>query len=130
MTTEILCFYLQNRLIRTSKTGSQWYNDTSHFSITFVLLIKTLLIKTLLIRTLLIRTLLVRSLLIKTLLIKTLLIKTLLIKTLLIKTLLIKTLLIKTLLIKTTSVLKLLSRTNALAYSTLSITDEEEKKSL
>jgi hypothetical protein len=111
MTTEIFCFY-------SSQTGGQWYSGTSPFSITLVLLIKTLLIETLLIKTLLIRTLLIR----------TLLIRTLLIKTLLIKTLLIKTLLIKTLLIKTTSVLKLLSRTNALAYSTLSITDEEEKK--
>jgi hypothetical protein len=33
MTTEMLCFYLQNRLIQTSQTRGQWYNDTSHFSI-------------------------------------------------------------------------------------------------
>ncbi len=33
MTTEIFCFYLQNRLIQTSQTGGQWYNDTSPFSI-------------------------------------------------------------------------------------------------
>jgi hypothetical protein len=28
MTTEIFCFYLQNRLIQTSQTGGQWYSDT------------------------------------------------------------------------------------------------------
>ena len=33
MTTEIFCFYLQNRLIQTSQTGGQWYNDTSPLSI-------------------------------------------------------------------------------------------------
>jgi hypothetical protein len=33
MTTGNFCFYLQNRLIQTSKTGGQWYSDTSHFSI-------------------------------------------------------------------------------------------------
>jgi hypothetical protein len=33
MTTENVCFYLQNRLIQTSQTGSQWYSDTSPFSI-------------------------------------------------------------------------------------------------
>jgi hypothetical protein len=34
MTTEIFCFYLQNRLIlQTSQTGGQWYSDTSPFSI-------------------------------------------------------------------------------------------------
>jgi len=27
------CFYLQNRLIQTSQTGGQWYNDTPPFSI-------------------------------------------------------------------------------------------------
>jgi len=27
------CFYLQNRLIKTSQTGGQWYSDTSPFSI-------------------------------------------------------------------------------------------------
>ena len=33
MTTDNFCFYLQNRLIQTSKTGGQQYNDTSPFSI-------------------------------------------------------------------------------------------------
>ncbi len=33
MTTHKFCFYLQNRLIQTSQTGGQWYNDTSPFSI-------------------------------------------------------------------------------------------------
>ncbi len=33
MTTEIFCFYLQNRLIQTSQTGGQQYSDTSPFSI-------------------------------------------------------------------------------------------------
>ncbi len=33
MTTEIFCFYLQNRLIQASNTGGQWYSDTSPFSI-------------------------------------------------------------------------------------------------
>jgi hypothetical protein len=33
MTTDIFCFYLQNRPIQTSQTGSQWYSDTSPFSI-------------------------------------------------------------------------------------------------
>jgi hypothetical protein len=33
MTTDNNCFYLQNRLIQTSQTGGQWYNDTSPFSI-------------------------------------------------------------------------------------------------
>jgi hypothetical protein len=33
MTTDIFCFYLQNRLIQTSQTGGQWYSDTSPFSI-------------------------------------------------------------------------------------------------
>jgi len=33
MTTDIFCFYLQNRLIQTSQTGGQQYSDTSHFSI-------------------------------------------------------------------------------------------------
>jgi len=28
----IFCFYLQNRLIQTGQTGSQWYSDTSPFS--------------------------------------------------------------------------------------------------
>jgi hypothetical protein len=27
MTTDKFCFYLQNRLIQTSQTGGQWYND-------------------------------------------------------------------------------------------------------
>ncbi len=33
MTTDNFCFYLQNRLIQTSKTGGQWYSDTPPFSI-------------------------------------------------------------------------------------------------
>jgi hypothetical protein len=33
MTTEIFCFYLQNRQIQTSQTGGQRYSDTSPFSI-------------------------------------------------------------------------------------------------
>ncbi len=33
MTTDNFCFYLQNRLIQSSQTGGQWYNDTSPFSI-------------------------------------------------------------------------------------------------
>jgi len=33
MTTDIFCFYLQNRLIQTCQTGGQWYSDTSPFSI-------------------------------------------------------------------------------------------------
>ncbi len=33
MTTDIFCFYLQNRLIQTSQAGGQWYSDTSPFSI-------------------------------------------------------------------------------------------------
>jgi hypothetical protein len=33
MTTDIFCFYLQNRLIQTSRTGGQQYSDTSPFSI-------------------------------------------------------------------------------------------------
>jgi len=33
MTTDNLCFYLQNSLIQTSQTGGQWYSDTSPFSI-------------------------------------------------------------------------------------------------
>ncbi len=33
MTTDNCCFYLQNRQIQTSKTGGQWYSDTSSFSI-------------------------------------------------------------------------------------------------
>jgi hypothetical protein len=33
MTTDNLCFYLQNRLIKTGQTGGQWYSDTSPFSI-------------------------------------------------------------------------------------------------
>jgi hypothetical protein len=33
MTTDNLCFYLQNRLIQTSQTEGQQYNDTSPFSI-------------------------------------------------------------------------------------------------
>ncbi len=33
MATDNFCFYLQNRLIQTSKTGGQRYSDTSPFSI-------------------------------------------------------------------------------------------------
>jgi len=33
LTTEIFCFYLQNRLIQTSQIGGQWYSDSSPFSI-------------------------------------------------------------------------------------------------
>jgi hypothetical protein len=33
MTTDIFCFYLQNRLIQTSQTGGQQYSDASPFSI-------------------------------------------------------------------------------------------------
>jgi hypothetical protein len=33
MMTDNLCFYLQNRLSKTSQTGGQWYSDTSPFSI-------------------------------------------------------------------------------------------------
>ena len=33
MTTDHFCFYSQNRLIQTSQTGGQPYNDTSPFSI-------------------------------------------------------------------------------------------------
>jgi len=33
MTTDNVCFYLQNRLIQTNQTGGQWYSDTSPFSI-------------------------------------------------------------------------------------------------
>ncbi len=33
MTIDNFCFYLQNRLIQTSETGGQWYNNTSLFSI-------------------------------------------------------------------------------------------------
>jgi hypothetical protein len=32
MTTDKFCFYLKNRLIQTSKTGGEWYSDTSPFS--------------------------------------------------------------------------------------------------
>jgi hypothetical protein len=32
MKTEIFCFYLQNRLIKSSQTGGQQYSDTSPFS--------------------------------------------------------------------------------------------------
>jgi hypothetical protein len=32
MTIDNFCFYLQNRLIQTNQTGSQWYSDTSPFS--------------------------------------------------------------------------------------------------
>jgi hypothetical protein len=33
MITDHFCFYLQNRLIQTSQTGGQLYNDTSPFSV-------------------------------------------------------------------------------------------------
>ncbi len=33
MTTDNLCFYLQNRLIQTGQTGGQLYSDTSPFSV-------------------------------------------------------------------------------------------------
>jgi len=33
MTTDIFCFYLQNRLIQNNQTGGQRYSDTSFFSI-------------------------------------------------------------------------------------------------
>jgi len=33
MTTDNICFYLQNLFIQTSQTGSQKYSDTSPFSI-------------------------------------------------------------------------------------------------
>ncbi len=33
MTTDNLCFYLQNRRIQTSQTGGQGYSDTSPLSI-------------------------------------------------------------------------------------------------
>jgi hypothetical protein len=33
LTTDNLCFYLQNRLIQISQTGGQRYSDTSPFSI-------------------------------------------------------------------------------------------------
>jgi hypothetical protein len=36
MTTDNFCFYFQNRLIRTSQTGGQWYSDTSPISIPWV----------------------------------------------------------------------------------------------
>ncbi len=36
MTTDNFCFYMQNRLIQTSQTGGQRYNDTSPFSIPWV----------------------------------------------------------------------------------------------
>jgi hypothetical protein len=35
-TTDNFCVYLQNRLIKTSQTGGQWYIDTSPFSIPWV----------------------------------------------------------------------------------------------
>jgi len=39
MTTDNFCSYLQNRLIQTSQTGGQWYNDTSPFSIPWLMAI-------------------------------------------------------------------------------------------
>jgi hypothetical protein len=35
MTTDNFCFYLQNRLIQTGRTGGEWYSDTSPFSIPY-----------------------------------------------------------------------------------------------
>jgi hypothetical protein len=37
MTTDNFCFYLQNRLIQTSQIGGQWYSNTSHFSIPWLM---------------------------------------------------------------------------------------------
>jgi hypothetical protein len=37
MTTDIFCFYLQNRLIQTSQTGGQRYSNTSPCSIPWAL---------------------------------------------------------------------------------------------
>jgi hypothetical protein len=42
MTTEYFSFYLQNRLIQTSKTGGQWYSYTSPFSIPWLMGQRTL----------------------------------------------------------------------------------------
>jgi hypothetical protein len=39
------CFYLQNRLIQTSQTGGQWYNDTSPFCIALIRFTKDVLDK-------------------------------------------------------------------------------------
>jgi len=36
MTTDIFCFYFQNKLIQTSKKGGQQYSDISPFSIPWV----------------------------------------------------------------------------------------------
>ncbi len=33
ITTDNICFYLQNRLIKTSQTGGKQYRDTFNFSI-------------------------------------------------------------------------------------------------
>ncbi len=38
VTTDNFCFYLKNRLIQTSQTGGQQYNDTSPFSIPCLML--------------------------------------------------------------------------------------------
>ncbi len=38
MATDSYCFYSQNRLIQTRKTGDQWYSDTSPFSIPWQIL--------------------------------------------------------------------------------------------
>jgi hypothetical protein len=40
MTTDNFCFYLQNRLIQTSQTGGQWYNDASPISIPCLMLVR------------------------------------------------------------------------------------------
>ncbi len=42
LTTDNICFYLQNRLIQTSQTGGQGYSDISPFSIPWHLPSKTL----------------------------------------------------------------------------------------
>jgi hypothetical protein len=36
MTTDNICFSLQNRLIETSQIGGQWYSNTSPFSIPWI----------------------------------------------------------------------------------------------
>jgi hypothetical protein len=41
MTTDNLCFYLQDRLIQTSQTGGQRYSDTSPFSIPWFIRLHT-----------------------------------------------------------------------------------------
>jgi hypothetical protein len=43
MTTENVCYHLQNRLIQTSQTGGQRYSDTSPFSISWTNILAHLL---------------------------------------------------------------------------------------